>query len=259
MIEEVEGKEIAVWFSCGAASAVAAKKTIEKYSASNNVRVVYNPVVNEHPDNLRFLKDVERWLGRRIERATNPKWPTCDINDVFKKRRYISGPQGAPCTGELKKKARIDWEKNNHADWHVLGFTSEERSRHEKFILTERDNLLPVLIDHGLSKQDCFDIITKAGIELPYIYKLGYPNANCIGCVKAQSPTYWNLVRRTFPEIFNERAKLSREIGCRLVRVKGERLFLDELDPNAKGRPLKKMVIDCGIFCEEREIQMEGE
>jgi len=36
------------------------------------------------------------------------------------------------------------------------------------------------------------------------------------------------------------------------VRVKNERIFLDELDPKAKGRPLKTMP-DCGLFCEEDE------
>jgi hypothetical protein len=107
------------------------------------------------------------------------------------------------------------------------------------------------LIEEKLTKQDCLDIIQNAGIKPPIIYELGYPNANCIGCVKASSPTYWNHVRKTFPDIFEERAKQSREIGARLVRVKGERIFLDELDPKTKGRPMKKMVIDCGIFCEE--------
>ena len=34
---EMKNKNIAVWFSCGAASAVAAKITIDKYSKSNNV------------------------------------------------------------------------------------------------------------------------------------------------------------------------------------------------------------------------------
>ena len=53
-------KTIVVWFSCGAASAVAAKKTIEKYGSTHNVVVVNTPIYNEHPDNQRFLKDVEK-------------------------------------------------------------------------------------------------------------------------------------------------------------------------------------------------------
>ena len=59
----MKGKSITVWFSCGAASAVAAKKTIELYGQDNTIRVVNNPIKEEHKDNRRFLKDVEQWLG----------------------------------------------------------------------------------------------------------------------------------------------------------------------------------------------------
>ena len=55
----MKDKTITVWFSCGAASAVAAKKTIELYGQDNHIRVVNNPIKEEHPDNVRFLKDVE--------------------------------------------------------------------------------------------------------------------------------------------------------------------------------------------------------
>lgn len=250
-------KMIAVWFSCGAASAVAAKLTIDKYSEHNDIRVIYNPVKEEDKDNLRFLRDIEKWIGCKIELAINPKYPDCSIDTVFYDRKYVSGVHGAPCTGELKKRARQHWETNNKADFHVLGFTSEEESRHNRFVLTERDNVLPVLIEEGMTKQDCMDMIVREGINPPIVYKKGFPNANCIGCVKASSPTYWNLVRRTYPDIFDQRAKMSRELGCKLVRVKGKRLFLDELDPNAKGNKLKNMVIDCGIFCEERSLELE--
>jgi len=64
---------IAVWFSCGAASAVAAKKTIEKYGDTHTIRIINNPVAEEHEDNRRFLSDVEKWLGIEIEMAINPK------------------------------------------------------------------------------------------------------------------------------------------------------------------------------------------
>ena len=84
--------------------------------------------------------------------------------------------------------------------------------------------------------------------------KWGYPNANCIGCVKASSPTYWNHVRKMHPKVFNDRAEQSRELGCKLVRVKGKRIYLDELDPKAKGRPMKNMDFECGIFCTPEKI-----
>lgn len=247
----MEKPVIAVWFSCGAASAVAAKKTIDRYGETHTIRVINNPVAEEHPDNMRFLKDVEKWLGVTIEFATNTKFPDCSAVGVWDKRKFMSGPDGAPCTVELKKMARREWESKNHADFHVLGFTADEVGRHSRFVMGERSNVLPVLIDAGLRKKDCFDIIKAAGIKLPEIYSLGYPNANCIGCVKATSPTYWNHVRKMHPDIFAARAKQSRDIGARLVRVNNKRIFLDELLSDAKGRPMKTMQIECGIFCEE--------
>ena len=241
---------IAVWFSCGVASAVAAKETIDEYGGDYNVIIVYNPVVNEHPDNFRFLEDVEKWLGQKILRAINPDFPTCDIVDVFDKRKYISGPKGAPCTMLLKKEARYQFEKNNKIDWHVLGFTIEEWQRQKRFNTFERGNTIPVLITKLLTKEDCFKILEKAGIKRPEIYDIGFPNANCIGCVKSQSPTYWNLVREKFPQIFEQRAEQSRRIGAKLVKRKGKRIFLDELLPTDKGGKIKSY--DCNIFCDTK-------
>ena len=242
---------IVVWFSCGAASAVAAKKTIEKYGDTHHVRIVNNPVVEEDADNRRFLKDVEKWLGVEIEEAKNSKYPSASAVDVWEDRSFMSSPYGAPCTLELKKAARYEWEAKNNADHHVLGFTLTEKDRHDNFVKSERP-LLPVLIDEGLTKGDCFRIVEEAGLELPQIYKMGYPNANCIGCVKATSPTYWNHVRKMHPDVFEARAKQSEKIGAKLVRVKNKRILLVDLDPLAKGRPMKDMDFECGIFCEEK-------
>lgn len=242
--------DIVVWFSCGSASAVALKKTLELFP-NDNVRAVYNPVTNEHKDNLRFLKDIENWCGIKIEIAKNPKFELCDINEVFRSRKYMSGVSGAPCTQELKKNARYNFEKNNKIDFHVLGFTHDEIHRHEKFVKTERENVLPVLIDLKLTKNDCFELLKNNGIKLPEIYSFGFKNANCIGCVKATSPSYWDLVRENFPDIFLERAKLSREIGCKLTRYHGKRIFLDELPDKIIRKPIRRSP-DCGIFCEEK-------
>jgi hypothetical protein len=241
---------IAVWFSCGAASAVAAKMTLEKYP-NEEVRIINNPVLEEDADNQRFLKDVEKWLGVTVEVAVNPSFPSGSAVEVWEKRQFMSGPFGAPCTLELKKVARQLWEKENKPDWHVLGFTLEEQNRHDRFVMNERDNVLPVLIEEKITKPDCYRIINEAGIQLPRIYSMGYPNANCIGCVKATSSTYWNHVRKMHPEVFEERAVQSRRIGAKLARYEGKRLFLDELPVDAKGNKMKNLDFECGIFCEE--------
>ena len=242
---------IAVWFSCGAASAVAAYKTKQKYGHTHDIRIINNPVAEEDNDNLRFMHDVSIWLGMPIECAYNSKFPNASAVEVWDKKTYMAGIEGAPCTQLLKKQARYAWEIKFKPDWHVLGFTTDEQDRHDRFVLTERDNVLPVLIEAGISKRMCFDILKDAGIRRPRIYDMGYPNANCIGCVKATSPTYWNHVRHAHPEVFQARADQSRRIGAKLVRHKGKRIYLDELPPDAKGRPMKTLQFECGIFCEE--------
>lgn len=104
-----------------------------------------------------------------------------------------------------------------------------------------------------MTKQDCHDALITAGIAPPISYAQGWPNANCKGCVKMTSPTGWNHLRQTEPDIFAARAEQSRRLGARLVRVRNKRIFLDELDPAAKGRPLKQLKMpECGIHCEEK-------
>ena len=254
MSEPNDGDTIVVWFSNGAASAVAWKETNLRYGNRCTVLAVNNPVAEEDPDNLRFAADVSLWVGAKLFTAVNPAYPSCSAKDVWTRRRAMSFPHGAPCTTELKKAARQEFERTNRVDWHVLGFTADEVRRYDRFVLTERSNVLPVLIEAGLTKQACLEKLLAAGIAPPRVYAEGYPNANCIGCVKASSPSYWNLVRRTRPEVFQQRAEQSRELGARLVRFKGRRLFLDELPEDAIGRPVRALTAECGIFCEERDV-----
>lgn len=240
---------IAVWFSCGAASAIAAHETIKRYGRYCRIRVVNNPIAEEDSDNIRFLKDVEKWLGIEIEYAISSKFPGQKCVDVWDKKRYMSGVAGAPCTLELKKRARQEWEEKHKPDHCVLGFTYDEKERSNRFQIKERA-LLPVLIEARITKNDCFSMLKKAGIKLPRVYDKGFPNANCIGCVKATSPTYWNLVRKEYPEVFESRAEQADKYGAKLVRYKGRRIGLKQLPPSATGRPLKPNHVECGLFCD---------
>ena len=161
----MKDQKIAVWFSCGAASAVAAKLIVEYYGYSNTVYICNNPIKEEGEDNQRFLRDVADWLGYPIFKVKSSKYPNGSVKEVWTDRKYMSGIHGAPCTLELKKKPRQEWEAKYNPDWTVLGFTAEEKARADRFKMTERDTLLTPLIDLGLNKQDCFDIINKAGIR----------------------------------------------------------------------------------------------
>jgi len=107
------------------------------------------------------------------------------------------------------------------------------------------------LIDKGLSKEDCLAMLQNANIALPAMYKLGYHNNNCIGCVKGGAG-YWNKIRVDFPQHFDRMAKLERVIGASITKSKGERVFLDELPKDAGDYPTEQN-IECSIFCKLAE------
>ncbi len=236
------------WFSCGAASAVAAKLAVDKYG--EQCEVVYcDTMATEHPDNQRFFNDVQRWIGRHIIRVKSSKFKTVD--EVFERTRYMAGPAGARCTVEMKKAPRVAWQRES--DTHIFGYTLGEERRANGF--EERNKELHVewiLIEKGISKKGCLNMLGSVGIALPVMYSLGFDHNNCIGCVKATSPKYWNLIRDHFPDVFAKRITQSRNIGVRLARYKGERVFLDEMPADATGPDED---IECGPMC---QMPLEG-
>jgi len=169
---------------------------------------------------------------------------------------------GARCTGELKKKVRYKFEEPD--DVLVFGYTVDEKHRAERFIEQNFDTALwPVLIDAGLTHNDCTQIIKRAGIEIPAMYKLGYKNNNCIGCVKGGAG-YWNKIRVDFPEVFERMAKvedaLGRTINKRRRTKNGvlttERLSLRDLPPDM-GRYAEEPETECGILCQIAEEEID--
>jgi hypothetical protein len=176
--EKTQKDRILVWFSCGAASAVAAKYTVEKYKNTNNVvEVIYCDTLKyEHPDNMRFYKDVEKWIGQEIKLLKSDEFE--DIYDVFYKVKYIAGIAGAACTTRLKRDVRKAYEREG--DTHVFGFTVDEQKRIERFIQGNAGLFCDwILADNNITKNNCYSILRAANIESPAMYKLGYKNNNC--------------------------------------------------------------------------------
>lgn len=234
------------WFSCGDASAYAAYLAVQKYHPKEWVEVLYcDTLAYEHPDNLRFMEDCEKLLKQAIIILRSDKYS--DIYDVFNKTRFLRSRQGARCTTELKKNVRKSYQKVD--DLHIFGFTVDEKNRAERFMKENPEVMAEFpLIDNGITKSDCHKFIRSHGIELPAMYKLGYHNNNCIGCVKGKKG-YWNKIRVDFPESFDRMAKLERDLKFSLCDV-----FLDELPPNA-GNYKSEPDIECGVLCISEDNQ----
>lgn len=238
---------VLAWFSCGAASAVAAKLAVEKYG--ERCEVLYcDTLAFEHPDNKRFMADVSAWIGKTIKLLRSQEYT--DIMDVFLRTRWLVGNRGARCTTELKKVPRKEYQQPD--DIQVFGFTAEEGGRIERFRAENfevRGEFM--LADAGITKADCYARLSAADIELPAMYRMGYRNNNCIGCVKG-GMGYWNKIRRDFPEDFARMAGVERELGATILKDRRngrtKRVYLDELDPTA-GRYDAEPDIECGVLC----------
>lgn len=235
---------VLVHFSCGAASAVAAKVAATHYGPTRAVELIYeNLSLDEHADNARFMSDVERWIGQKVIVLSHPKYKT--VEDAWRGEKYIVGPAGASCTRVMKRELIERYQRPD--DWHVVGFTHDERGRIRDIeSFHPQQKYLWLLASAGITKEDCYHILSSVGIELPIMYKLGFNHNNCIGCCKG-GKGYWNKVRIHFPEIFWARARVQRELNVGF-NSGGELFFLDELGQD-EGRDVPEPPIECGVFC----------
>lgn len=234
------------WFSCGAASAIATK-------LSNPDVIAYCEIGSEDADNKRFMVDCETWFGKEITILKNPEFDS--TWDVWEKRKYLAGITGAPCTGELKVKPRLEFQQLG--DIHVFGYTADSHDVARAEALKENwpDLIIETpLIDRGITKAACLAMLKTVGIKEPRTYAMGFPNANCIPCVKATSPAYWALVRLHFPDEFYRMAEISRSLDVRLTRINGERVFIDEIpDDHPVTQPIAP---ECDFLCSMAEQEM---
>lgn len=237
---------VIAWFSCGATSAVACKIALQLY---DDVRICYIDTGSGHPDNVRFIRDCEEWYNRKIEILKSADYK--NVDDVLVRQGYINSPYGAPCTMLLKKRVRYNFEeKVREWDGQVWGFDYCEREINRAIRFRQqnpRTKPLFPLIERKIGKKDALGMLRMAKIELPVMYKLGYHNNNCVGCVKG-GIGYWNKIRRDFPERFESMAKIERLVGGTCLKDKDGQIWLDELDPG-RGNGVKAIDTDCSIIC----------
>ena len=245
-------------FSCGAASAVATKLTLALYPAEQ-VLIVNAYIKEEHQDNRRFAADCEKWFDHQVLILWNSKY-SGSTDEVWRRERYMKGPFGAPCSKFLKRELLATISEPG--DVNVIGYTSEELDRFER--LVERfpeERFKAPLIEQNLSHDDCLAICTDAGLVIPEMYRLGYSNANCIGCPKG-GQAYWQAIREDFPERFKAVMAIQEEIGpgayflkFRSGPRKKERMSLRELPPG-RGRISAEPSFSCSFFCERTEMAL---
>jgi 3'-phosphoadenosine 5'-phosphosulfate sulfotransferase (PAPS reductase)/FAD synthetase len=177
-------RKIVIWFSAGITSTVATKLTLDKFG-HKNVDIVFFETGSHHPDNSRFISECEEIIfKKKVKIIQNKKYDT--VLDVLRKG-YINSPGGAYCTKVLKKDMRFKLEKKYQWEHQVFGFEFDKKEINRALRFKEQypsTNPLFPLIEIKMNKAQCIEYINSLGIELPMMYRLGYTNNNCVGCVK---------------------------------------------------------------------------
>lgn len=231
-----------VWFSCGSASFAC----LWMLRNEPNLVVAYCDTGSEHPDNKRFLSQAERKCNVKVNILKSEKYT--DHFDVCEKTRYINGVGGARCTVELKKALRFKFEKPD--DVQVFGYTKDEYNRADRLVKAYPEiNARFPLIEAGWTKQDCINLLHRLEIEIPAMYRLGYDNNNCIGCVKGGAG-YFNKIRKDFPDYFKRMSSIERSVGHSCIRG----TYLDELKEDA-GREPNGFEMSCDFICQSMEVK----
>lgn len=257
--------DIICWFSGGVTSAVAIHLCIQIFGLER-CRIIFIDTKNEDEDTYRFLKDCEKWYGKKIEWLTNEEY-NC-IQEVWFKYKGLNFANGAICSSELKRAMRLYFEKNNYYVMQDFGFDIKEPKRAENMTNNyPKSKCIYPLLMFGWTKKRCIEELNNYGIKIPRAYDWGFNNNNCLqtGCVQG-GIGYWQLYGKMFPDRFDNMAKIEHELTdlkgkpVTMIRVTGkekrEPLFLkphpDYPDlpkfSDQKGRPPKPLT-ECNGFC----------
>ena len=221
------------------------------YLAGDVDEWIYIDIDDQHPDSMRFIRDCEAAVGKEI-RILRSKEYKC-VEDCVRAYGGVRDARNgfAPCTNWLKKRVRKEWEQENSSYdlTYVWGFDMQEMNRAENIVEAnpQAEHEFP-LIDRNLSKEEVHGLFERTfNFQRPAMYDMGYPNNNCIGCVKG-GMGYWNRIRKDFPEVFESRAKLERTVEHSMLKDKNGYVYLDELDPD-RGDMNTEIFPECGIMC----------
>jgi len=273
--EAPETNRVIANFSGGVASAVACYYALEDYE---NVEVAFCDTHMEHPDTYKMIKQFENKFGVEIKRYSSDRFH--DPESVWDRFKGMNFAKGAPCSTELKREVRTKQIQDLETDYaQVFGFTVEEKNRADnmKKNYPEINPKFP-LIERELSKNDCFEVLKKLGLDIPEPYKY-FLNNNCIGnpdnkrggCVQG-GIGYWQKMKKIYPHKYAWMARKEHELSMKKGepvtiskdqrnKTKGNRLFLEhcsafpevETIDAIKGRqPIT--VFECTGFCSTYDL-----
>ncbi len=202
-----------VMFSGGVGSWAAAKRVAERYGTHDLV-LLFTDTKAEDPDLYRFLDQATLNVGGDLVRIADGRTPW----QVFWAHHIIGNSRMAPCSRELKQWVANRWLSEHCEPGDTTIYTGVDWTEEHRHIRL-RDRRAgegwryeaPMCEAPYLTKAMMFELLRDHGIELPYLYRLGFEHNNCSACCVRAGIGHWVRLLWSLPDRYAEQEARERE------------------------------------------------
>ena len=194
-----------VMFSGGLGSWATAKRVAERHG-TDDLWLVFadvkgnnpSPHAGEDEDTYRFIKEAAANVGGTLVTLTEGR----DVWQVFHDNRFLGNSRLANCSKFLKQQPCREWLDANCDPADTTVYVGIDWTETHRLPGIERA-YLPFKAEAPMTEAPFIDAKAEciaAGIEIPRLYKAGFPHNNCGGfCVRAGHAQF-ELLLREHPE-----------------------------------------------------------
>lgn len=191
-------------FSSGLGSWAAAKRVANAHG-TDDLWLIFadvkgtnpSPHAGEDEDNYRFLREAAANVGGTLVTLNEGR----DIWQVFHDNRFLGNSRLANCSKFLKQQPCREWLDANCDPADTTVYLGIDWTESHRMAAIEQAYLpfiakAPLTEPPYLSKDDVQALCVAAGMEVPRLYRAGFPHANCGGfCVRAGQAQFALLLR----------------------------------------------------------------
>lgn len=250
-----------VMFSGGVGSWATGKRVVEQYGPQN-VELIFADTRMEDEDLYRFLLEAAHNIGARLKVLADGRTPW----EVFQDVKFVGNSRVDPCSRILKRDLIRGYLEKHFSpeetviylgiDWTEIHRLEKAKPHWEPWTIRA-----PMCEKPYLDKNEMLAWLSREGIEIPRLYKLGFPHNNCGGfCVKAGHAHFEHLLR-TLPERYAWHEKQEEvlreqlgEVAVLRCRRKASRAQM----PDGKAKPLPLSEFRLRVLDEEEQLDWGG-
>jgi len=207
-------------FSGGLGSWMTAKRVAEQHG-TDNLTLLFadvkgnstSPHVGEDEDTYRFIQETAANIGGTLVTVKDGR----DIWQVFKDDRFLGNSRLANCSKILKQRPCREWLEANTEPANTTVYVGIDWTETHRMPGILKGYLpwkaeAPLTEAPFISKEQIIEACEAEGIEIPRLYKAGFPHNNCGGfCVRAGQAQF-ELLLREHPERYEFHEAKEQEI-----------------------------------------------